>query len=68
LSNLRLFSAGTDHSGFTGSQAYTLTIDPGAATHFAITGPSSITAGTPFNLTVTALDASATWPPAASAR
>jgi hypothetical protein len=34
-----------------------ITVNPGAATHFAITGPSSVSAGTAFSITVTALDA-----------
>ncbi len=32
-------------------------VTPGPATHFSVTAPASATAGTPFNLTVTALDA-----------
>lgn len=46
-----------DHSGFMGSHPFQVTVDPGAATHFAITGPSSISAGTAFSISVTALDA-----------
>jgi hypothetical protein len=46
----------TANAALTGSETG-ITVNPGAAMHFAITGPSSITAGTPFNLTVTALDA-----------
>jgi hypothetical protein len=47
----------TDHSGFMGSQAWTLTVDPAAATHFVVSGPSSVSSGTPFSITVTAVDA-----------
>jgi hypothetical protein len=46
----------TDSSGFTGSQAYTLTIDPATATHFLVSAPSSTTAGSAFSFTVKALD------------
>ncbi|HET7434467.1 MAG TPA: hypothetical protein VFN10_07105, partial [Thermoanaerobaculia bacterium] len=37
-----------------------LTVDPAAqvATHFSVSAPANVTAGTPFNVTVTALDAS----------
>jgi hypothetical protein len=37
--------------------SFTLTNLPGPASHFGIAGPSSVTAGTAFSLTVTALDA-----------
>src|SRR5262249_28063878 len=48
----------TDHSGFTGSQAYALTIDPAVAATFVVTGfPSPTTAGVPRSFSVTALDA-----------
>jgi hypothetical protein len=33
-----------------------IVVSPGAATHFAIVAPSTVTAGAPFNITVTALD------------
>ena len=35
----------------------TLTVTPAAATHFVITGPTSVAANTAFSLTVVALDA-----------
>src|SRR5439155_17296212 len=35
-----------------------INVSPGAATHFAVSTPGSATAGTAFNFTVTALDAS----------
>jgi hypothetical protein len=48
----------TDSSGFTGSQAYTLTIDPAAAASFAVGGfPSPTTAGVAGTFSVTAHDA-----------
>ena len=34
-----------------------IAVTPAAATHFVITGPTSVTAGTAFSITVTALDA-----------
>jgi hypothetical protein len=34
-----------------------IVVSPGAATHFALTAPSSVTAGASFSITVTALDA-----------
>ena len=37
---------------------FSLTNNAGAATHFSVVGPGSVTAGVPFNFTVTALDAS----------
>jgi hypothetical protein len=48
----------TDNSGFTGSQAYTLTVDPAAAASFALSGfPAPTTAGVAGTFTVTAHDA-----------
>lgn len=38
------------------TQSYTITVNPGAATHFAISAPSSATAGSSFTFAVTALD------------
>jgi hypothetical protein len=40
----------------TGSESG-IVVNPGVATHFLVSGPSSIRSGTSFNLTVTALDA-----------
>jgi hypothetical protein len=48
----------TGAGGISGSQAYTLTIDPAPAATFLVTGfPSTITAGVPGGLTITAEDA-----------
>jgi hypothetical protein len=50
--------AATDHSGFTGSQAYTLTVDPAVAASFVVSGfPSPTTAGVAGNFSVVARDA-----------
>jgi parallel beta-helix repeat protein len=46
----------TASAAVTGSEGG-ITVNPGVATHFGIAGPSSVTAGTSFSLTVTALDA-----------
>ncbi|MEA2328231.1 MAG: endonuclease mitochondrial, partial [Thermoanaerobaculia bacterium] len=35
-----------------------VTVNPQVATHFSVTAPANVTSGTPFNVTVTALDAS----------
>jgi hypothetical protein len=35
----------------------TVSVSPGAATHFSISGPSSVKSGVAFSITVTALDA-----------
>ncbi|MDR3706807.1 MAG: SBBP repeat-containing protein [Capsulimonadaceae bacterium] len=45
----------TDVSSITGTSG-TITVSPGAATHFAVSAPSSATAGVAFSITVTALD------------
>jgi len=37
-------------------QSFTLTVIPGPATHFAVSAPGTATAGTPFSITLTALD------------
>jgi photosystem II stability/assembly factor-like uncharacterized protein len=50
---IRAFDVG--QTGAFGSVA--LTVTPGAATHFKLAAPGSVTAGTPFTVTVTALDA-----------
>jgi len=42
--------------GITGSA--NTTVAPPPATHFSVTAPANVTSGTPFNVTVTALDAS----------
>jgi hypothetical protein len=39
------------------TQAYSITVNPGSATHFAVTSPTTVTAGGTVNFTVTALDA-----------
>ena len=36
---------------------FSLTNTPGAATHFVLSGPTSVASGTAFNITVTAFDA-----------
>jgi titin len=46
-----------DSTGFTGSQAFTFTVNPATATHFVISGPAGVTRGTAFGITVTAYDA-----------
>jgi len=46
----------TDGGGVTGSA--NTTVAPPPATHFSVTAPANTTSGTPFNVTVTALDAS----------
>ncbi len=43
-------------SSITGASA-AINVSPGAATHYSITAPATATAGTPFSVTVTALDA-----------
>ncbi|MBV9493030.1 MAG: hypothetical protein JOZ54_02205 [Acidobacteria bacterium] len=47
----------TVSSGINGT-SNDINVAPGAATHFAVNAPSNAVAGTPFNFTVTALDAS----------
>jgi hypothetical protein len=47
----------TDSGGFSGSQAYTLTVDPASTATFVIVGPSSVAHGTTFSITVEAVDA-----------
>ncbi len=39
------------------TQKYTVTVNPGAATHFVVSAPASATAGTPLSVSVTAMDA-----------
>jgi hypothetical protein len=46
----------TTNPGMVGAQTG-ITVNPAAATHFIISGPSSIAAGTSFSITVTAVDA-----------
>jgi len=48
----------TDPNMGNNSASVTTTIGAAAATHFSVTAPGTATAGTPFNVTVTALDAS----------
>jgi hypothetical protein len=48
----------TDPNMNNNSASVTTTIGAGAATHFSVTAPGTATAGTPFSVTVTALDAS----------
>jgi hypothetical protein len=43
--------------GLTGTQTFTLTVTPGAATGFTLSSPSTAAAGSPFIVTVTARDA-----------
>jgi uncharacterized delta-60 repeat protein len=50
-----LTATDTVTSGINGSDA-SIQVNPSAATHFVITGPASIRAGTSFSVTVTALD------------
>jgi hypothetical protein len=50
-----LTATDTATPSMTGAETAIL-VNPAAATHFIITGPSSITAGTAFNITVTAVD------------
>jgi hypothetical protein len=51
-----LTATDTANAAITGSESG-ITVNPGAATHFGIAGPSSVTASTAFSITVTALDA-----------
>jgi hypothetical protein len=51
-----LTAADTADSKITGT-SNSIQVSPAAATHFAVVAPSSVTAGTAFNFTVTALDA-----------
>src|SRR4029077_2910594 len=46
----------TSNSSIAGSESG-ITVTPGAATHFLISGPSSIAANTSFSITVTPVDA-----------
>src|SRR5262249_24874666 len=46
----------TGNSSITGSQS-NISVNPAAATHFRITGPTSVAHGAAFSITVTALDA-----------
>jgi hypothetical protein len=48
--------ADTGNAGIAGSESG-ISVKAAAATHFAISGPSSVAAGTSFSITVTALDA-----------
>jgi Domain of unknown function DUF11/Bacterial Ig-like domain (group 2)/Divergent InlB B-repeat domain len=48
----------TDPNMGNNSASVTTTIGAGTATHFSVTAPGTATAGTPFSVTVTALDAS----------
>jgi hypothetical protein len=48
----------TDPNSSNNSASVTTTVGGAAATHLSVTAQSSVTAGTPFNVTVTALDAS----------
>ncbi len=43
-------------TGFAGSALFNLTNDPGGLTHFGVSSPGSVTAGSPFNFMVTAQD------------
>jgi len=52
-----LYGVTASLSGLT-SASFSLTNNPGTATHFSVSGPSSTTAGSAFSITVTALDAS----------
>jgi hypothetical protein len=51
-----LTATDTANTTITGSESG-ITVNPGAATHFGLAGPSSVSAGTAFSLTETALDA-----------
>jgi Putative Ig domain len=54
--SFRIFA--TDNVGASASQPFTVTIGLTTATQLSITAPSGATAGTPFNITVTAQDGS----------
>jgi hypothetical protein len=51
-----LYATDTTTPTMDGGQLF-IQVNPAVATHFVLSGPSSITAGTAFNLTVTAVDA-----------
>jgi hypothetical protein len=51
-----LTATDTTNTGITGNQAG-IVVNAAAATHFILTGPASVSHGTAFNLTVTAVDA-----------
>ncbi|HKR65000.1 MAG TPA: hypothetical protein VJZ00_14805, partial [Thermoanaerobaculia bacterium] len=48
----------TVNASVTGSGTTTVSAPPQTATHFSVTAPANVTNGLPFNVTVTALDAS----------
>jgi hypothetical protein len=54
--NFTIKATDTVLSGVTGSEAYTLSIHPGAPTSVTVSAPSTATAGTAFRVTVTAQD------------
>ncbi|BCU78627.1 hypothetical protein llg_33420 [Luteolibacter sp. LG18] len=62
FSNLSINKVGTGYtltgasSGLTGATSGTFNITPAAATHYTVSAPANATAGTAFNVTVTALD------------
>jgi hypothetical protein len=51
-----IYATDTTTPNLDGGQLF-IQVNPAAATHFVLSGPSSITAGTAFSITVTALDA-----------
>src|SRR5262249_18835525 len=53
--NQTITATDTSNSSITGT-SNTITVSAAAATHFTVSAPSSATAGTAFNFTVTALD------------
>ncbi|MGC4013569.1 MAG: putative Ig domain-containing protein, partial [Luteolibacter sp.] len=50
------YNLGASSGVLTGATSNSFTITPAAATHYTVTAPGSATAGTAFNVTVTALD------------
>src|SRR5215472_2610347 len=56
--NQTITATDTVHPSITGTSSSISVSGIAAATHFSITTPANATAGTPFNVTVTALDAS----------
>jgi hypothetical protein len=50
-----LTATDTSHGSITGTQSG-ITVNPAAASHLSISAPSSVKSGTPFSITVTALD------------
>ena len=57
VGNFTLTAASNAGHGNSTGTSNSITVNPGAATHFTVTAPASATAGTPISFTVTALDA-----------